>query len=52
MATYYLVKFRRKLHENEEYWTEGGGEGVGGGASKILLDYADPLLVMTEYGQI
>ena len=27
----------------------GGG---GGGASKILLDYADPLLAMTEYDQI
>ena len=21
--TYYLAKFHRKLHENEEHWTEG-----------------------------
>ena len=30
--TYYLAKLTRKLHENEENWTEGKG-----GASKILL---------------
>ena len=36
-GTYYLAKFRQKLHENEENWTEGGGT-----ASKILLCRSAP----------
>ena len=30
VLTYYLAKFRRKLHENEKNWTVCGGRGARG----------------------